>query len=124
MPKERNHKPEQAVSPELARTFAETFIPRYDMFPVQRPDGSYVTLKRKLSLDLIISHLQGFVTLGAYALDVESQADWICLDADTTDQWQRVGGLADALHNEGVMSYLESSRRGGHLWLFLIPFPV
>ena len=107
MPKERNRKPEQAVSPELARTFAEIFIPRYDMFPVQRPDGSYVTLKRKLSLDLIISHLQGFVTLGAYALDAESQARWICLDADTTDQWQRTWDLAEALHNQGVVPYLE-----------------
>ena len=123
MPKERNHKPEQAVSPELARTFAETFIPRYDMFPVQRPDGSYVTLKRKLSLDLIISHLQGFVTLGAYALDAESQAGWICLDADTPDQWQRTWDLAEALHSQNVVPYLESSRRGGHLWLFLDSLP-
>ena len=33
------------------------------------------------------------------------------------------GDLADALHNQGVVPYLESSRRGGHLWLFLDPLP-
>jgi hypothetical protein len=66
----------------LAQAYAEPFIPRYDLFPVQRPDGTYATVKRKLSLDLLVSHLRGFVTLGAYALDADSQARWICLDAE------------------------------------------
>ncbi len=123
MPKERIRTPEQTISPELAQAFAGTFIPRYDLYPVQRPDGSYVTLRRKLSLDLIISHLQGFITLGAYALDVESQARWVCLDADTPDQWQRVWRMAEALDRQGIVPYLETSRRGGHLWLFLDSLP-
>ena len=118
---------EQPNHPELdrglARAYATTFIHRYDMYPIQRPDGSYITLKRKLSLDLIASHLQGFVTLGAYALDTDSQARWICLDADTREQWEGVFKLAATLGRQGVPDYLELSRRGGHLWLFLQPMP-
>jgi len=118
---ERPHHPE--VDRGLARAYAATFIPRRDMFPVQRPDGSYVTLKRKLSLDLIAAHLQGAVTLGAYALDARSMARWICMDADDDHEWQGVYSLAVDLHRQGVPGYLEPSRRGGHLWLFMEPTP-
>ncbi len=118
---EQNYHPE--VDRGLARAYAATFIPRRDMYPVQRPDGSYVTLKRKLSLDLIAAHLQGAVTLGTYALDARSMARWICLDADDDTQWQGVYRLAVDLGWQGVPSYMEPSRRGGHLWLFMEPTP-
>ena len=67
----------------------------------------------------MVSHLQGFVTLGAYALDADSQAHWICLDADTADQWRRLLAMAEILQKQQMAPYSEPSRRGGHLWLFL-----
>jgi hypothetical protein len=33
--------------------------------------------------------------------------------------WERLGHLARVLADEDVPAYLERSRRGGHLWLFL-----
>lgn len=108
---------------DLVQAFAATFITRYDRFPIQRPDGSYATIQRKLSHHLPRAHLQGFLTLGAYALDADSQARWICLDADTRDQWERVFRLAADLEQQHVPAYLEASRRGGHLWLFFSVLP-
>jgi hypothetical protein len=38
---------------------------------------------------------------------------------DDAQGWQRLGHLASALAGENVPAYLEKSRHGGHLWLFL-----
>ncbi len=115
-------RPERPRHPELdrslARAYGATFISRYDIYPAQRPDGRYVAIKRTLSTDLIAAHLQGFVTLGAYALDRADRARWVCLDADTDAQWQGLLALGDLLTEHEVAPYLERSRRGGHLWLF------
>ncbi|MCB9438376.1 MAG: hypothetical protein H6673_15480 [Anaerolineales bacterium] len=48
-------------------------------------------------------------------------AHWLCLDADDEAQWREVLKLAGFLAAEGVPAYLETSRRGGHLWLFTPP---
>jgi hypothetical protein len=41
------------------------------------------------------------------------------VDADTEQSWERPGHLARTLAGDDVPVYLERSRRGGHLWLFL-----
>jgi len=43
------------------------------------------------------------------------------LDADTTLQWTELINLARQLEHEGIVAYLEVSRRGGHCWLFTPP---
>jgi hypothetical protein len=65
-------------------------------------------------VSLILAH-----RVGAYLLDQESQACVIVLDADDAQAWERLGHLARMLADEDVPSYLEKSRRGAHLWLFL-----
>jgi hypothetical protein len=59
------------------------------------------------------------ITLGAYLLDQESRARFVVRDADDAQAWARLGHLASALAGGDVPAYLERSRRGGHLWLFL-----
>lgn len=110
---------------ELIQAYADTFISRWDLYPIQRPDdGSYVSVKKPLTLDLVYSHLTRHwqntkpITLGAYALSPESTAKWVCLDADDGREWEEVWRLAQDLKGQGIPSYPEGSRRGGHLWLF------
>jgi hypothetical protein len=57
--------------------------------------------------------------LGAYLLDQESRARFVVLDAGDTQSWERQCHVARELGDEDVPSYLEASRRGGYLWLFL-----
>ncbi len=103
---------------EVVRGYAETFINRWDMYSVQRPNGRYYSVKKRLDMELVALHLQGVPTLGAYALDPQSQAKWICFDADDGIEWRRLQDMAAELARASVAAYLEPSRRGGHLWLF------
>ena len=107
----------------MLRRFARTFIPRQDCYPLQTEDGRYITLQRHFELDYVQAHLKGILTLGAYALDARSQARWLCLDADTPEQWTELLKMTRDLQQDGVTAYLEPSRRGGHLWLFFSPTP-
>lgn len=116
---ERPHHSE--LDRELVQTYAATFISRSDMYPVQRADGRYLSLVKGLTLNTVASHLHGSVTLGAYALDRNSRARWICLDADTSEHWAGLLELARRLKAQDFTPYLEPSRRGGHLWLFFAP---
>lgn len=98
--------------------FTRSFTNRQDCYPYQMPDGSYRTKYEKLTTNLLIRHIKGEITIGAYALDKDSQASWLCLDADDDEEWIKLYNLAKKLEIQGLIPYLEVSRRGGHLWLF------
>ena len=120
MPKlERAHSPE--LTPELLRAFSTTFLARSDVYALQRANGRYVYVKRPCTPELVAAHLRGRLTLGVYALDRDARARWLCLDADTAEHWEGLRSIARSLREQGVVAYLERSRRGGHLWLFFAP---
>jgi hypothetical protein len=102
-----------------ALVLAQRFVQRWDLHAHQIDNGSYVCIHEPLNVGHLFGHLRGEITLGAYLLDQESQARFIVLDADDGQAWERLGHLARKLTEEDVPSYLEKSRRGGHLWLFL-----
>lgn len=112
------------LDPNVTRTFAETFISRWDCYPLQLETGTYMQVREKLTLSHIFKHITnarlGYkpFTIGAYALDRNSQARWVCFDADAQEQWIELWRLAKSLREAKVPIYLEPSRRGGHLWLF------
>jgi hypothetical protein len=120
---ERERQQHNEPNREAIRDFANTFLSRMDMYPLQLADGQYVTVRKPLNLNRVESHFRGKLTLGTYALDARSQGRWICLDADDDQGWHEVIGLAHSLANRGIAAYLEQSRRGGHMWLFLSPLP-
>lgn len=119
MPRKKEYPPISEISPEFVEQYARSFISRRDCYPMQMTDGSYRTIYKKLTTDLLIQHIKGDLTLGAYALTEQSQANWLCLDADDSSEWLKLIQLAKTLEIEGLTSYLEASRRGGHLWLFM-----
>ncbi len=109
------------LNPELVSAYASTFISRYDTYPIQNSDGSYVRVKRPLVAPIIEGHVKGHITIGAYALNETSEATWICLDADDHDHAFELSYMAADLAKDYVPSYLEKSRRGCHLWFFTPP---
>ncbi|MCA9970203.1 MAG: hypothetical protein KC425_08305, partial [Anaerolineales bacterium] len=102
----------------LAAALGATFIRRRDLYAKQTADGAYLAVRRPLRPGLLERHLQGRLTLGAYVLDADSQARYLVLDADDEPDWRRLRALARVVEEMGCPSYLEASRRGGHLWLF------
>jgi len=121
----KEHQPGRELEQALVAGVAETFIPRWDRYPVQMLSGSYIQLQQPLTLNTLAAHLEDYrypdrqpVTIGAYALNENGYAKWICFDADQESQWEQFLGMARNLQIGGVGGYLEASRRGGHLWLF------
>lgn len=115
---ERISRGETEISSELVQAYADTFIPRYDLYPLQLRDGLYVSVKKPLELAQIRQHLKGTLTLGAYTLSPTDMASWLCLDADDEQGWHSLVEMAGMLLVPSIPMYLEQSRRGGHLWLF------
>ncbi len=120
---ERGGGQSKELEPQVADAFPATFISRSDLYAIQRPDGRYACIREPLTRELVAAHLAGEITLGAYALDGERMACWLCLDADTADQWTGLWHLAHDLSRQDIPAYLETSRRGGHLWMFTEPIP-
>lgn len=99
---------------------AERFVQRWDVFARQLDDGRYICVHDQLDVDHLSAHLRGEITLGTYLLNRESQTRFIVFDDDRVDGFDRLALFAQSLKKEKIPSYLERSRRGGHLWLFLM----
>lgn len=115
------HKPKLELETTAVEKFADTFLSRRDIYPRQTDNGSYFVVEKPLHSGVVISHLRGSITIGAYALSTENQAKWLCFDADSPERWQQLTELAQDLSSQSITPYLEASRRGGHLWLFTQP---
>ncbi len=102
----------------LARDLAGTFLQRRDLYPRQLGDGSYVCVHKPLLERHLVAHLDGRLTLGAYVLSPDSRARFVVVDVDDDLRLARLVAMSACLAGEGVPSYLETSRRGGHLWFF------
>lgn len=117
--------------PELLQAFAQTFIARWDTYPYQLPDGSYTRAFSHLSdgtkqyyplqTGHLEAHFKGQQTLGAYILDRQSLTTKIVLDDDSEQGLDRLKEIGQDLSRCAIPSYLEQSRRGGHLWIFTPP---
>ena len=104
---------------EAAGLLDNTFIQRKDMFASQLEDGRYVAVKEPVTQRHLVRHLQGQITIGTYLLREDSTTNLAILDADTDEAFLNLLKVARSMHDEGVTSYPELSRRGGHLWFFI-----
>ncbi len=100
---------------ETIYNFGRVFFNRTDEYATQTPEGSYFLVKRQVTQRLIISHLKGKVTLATYVLGKDDTSKFAVLDVDNDERRQTL----IRIHRElPLPSYLEASRRGGHLWFF------
>jgi hypothetical protein len=97
----------------VAEGLSRTLVNRWDLYSKQMKDGRYICVHNNLTIDHVVRHLQGKITLGTYLLDKENNARFAVLDADDDESFDRVKDIA-----KEIPSYLETSRRGGHLWMF------
>lgn len=92
-----------------------TFFNRWDNHAQQLPNGHYVCTHEPPTIELMVKHLNGEITLGAYILNEENDASFVVFDADDEVSFAKIQliGLISELP-----SYIERSRRGGHVWMF------
>ena len=87
----------------------------YHYQPKNKDDGQPL----ELDAATVRKHLAGWITVGLYAINSQSQrCKWIAIDADYDDAFFDLGKLKGELELDGVSAALEMSRRGGHLWIF------
>src|SRR5258708_25095304 len=82
--------------------FAATFISRRDMYPVQVENGTYITVQKTLTDTVVAAHLKGYITIGAYALDLNGWAKWLCFDADDEKHWKSLNRMAKCLESNSI----------------------
>ena len=109
----------QVISTDLVGAYASLFVHGWDRYAIQQRDGSYWCIDEPLTLPLLTGHLLGRWTLGTYLLDRASCCSFAVFDADQEDGLERLATLAGELARQGIPSLLETSRRGGHLWVHL-----
>ena len=106
------------MNPELQETakgIYDTFVNRHDNFAYQLDDGRYFASHKDLAIQHIEEHLKGEVTLAVYLLGEDGMTKYAVIDADDEESLAK---LVRVHENFEFPSYLESSRRGGHLWFF------
>lgn len=99
--------------------FLHTFVGRRNAFAVQRADGGYWRVKHPLTHRDIVNHLTGTQTLGSYVMNEHGLCSYAVVDADSENGLHDLVKLQRELASQRIPSYLEQSRRGGHLWVFL-----
>jgi hypothetical protein len=100
-------------------SFIDTFVSRRNDFALQRSDGGYVRVGRPLAEQDVRAHLAGAHTIGSYVIDEHGCCRYAVFDADSNDGLHVLSEVQCQLQAAGMASYLEQSRRGGHLWVFL-----
>jgi len=100
---------------ETAQGLFETFINRRDAFAIQLDDGRYFASYKEITVEHVMEHLKGEITLAVYLLNSEGMTKYSVLDADDGEGLDK---LVQVHESFPLPSYLESSRRGGHLWFF------
>jgi hypothetical protein len=102
----------------LAQNLAGAFLQRRDLYAVQLMDGRYACVRKPLKAWHVWQHLEGEMTLGAYAMDAHSRTRFAVIDADDEESFKGLIAAQQLLARQGATGYLETSRRGGHLWMF------
>jgi hypothetical protein len=102
----------------LANLLGNTFFQRRDIFGSQLDDGRYLAIKEPLTTKHLVLHIKGEITLGTYILATDSTTNLMAFDTDANDGLEKFKRVSAELREDGIPSYLETSRRGGHLWFF------
>ncbi len=122
------HLPHAEVLPDveaLVRDWQALLVNRARPYALQQEDGTYRWVFRPLDTRALRAHFAGTHTIALSSLDEAGRCRWACLDADASDGLDTLRLVRAALAELGLPALLETSRRGGHLWLlFVEPLPA
>jgi hypothetical protein len=106
------------IASSLLPTLVDLCIGRRNDFACQRSDGSYYRVRQPLTYEHIAQHIAGDITLGSYVITEADACQFAVFDCDKRGGLIDLVAVQERLRVDGIPSYLEASRRGGHLWVF------
>ncbi|HEY6406281.1 MAG TPA: CHC2 zinc finger domain-containing protein [Ktedonobacteraceae bacterium] len=107
------------ITDTLLNDYASVFVSRRDDYAVQQLSGRYLRMNRPLTGRALCNHLDGAESLGTYVIDERGRCRFVVFDADRHDGLDVLLDVQGQLAQDGIPSYLELSRRGGHVWVLL-----
>jgi hypothetical protein len=99
-------------------SYKSLFVGRFDDYAIQLSTGRYRRAGKPLTDADLHDHLAGVPTYGTYVMDATGACRFAVIDADGENGLDRLWGIQEQLAGDGITSYVECSRRGGHLWIF------
>src|SRR5450755_1256645 len=108
-----------AITKQQMWSLASLCVGRRSDFALQQADGRYLRAGRPLDYRVLRLHLAGELTIGTYVADEQGRCHFAVFDADRDDGLFTLLEVQRVLAAAGIASYLELSRRGGHLRVFL-----
>ncbi len=99
--------------------YMELFVSRLSDHCFQLETGVYVRAGQPLNRTRILAHLHGDVSLATYVIDDAGLCKFAVLDGDKENDFALLAGVREQFRHAGIPSWLEKSRRGAHLWVFL-----
>ena len=76
-------------------------------------------VREPLTAEVIIAAFERKKPVSGYMIDADNSTHIAALDIDLDDGWEIGQKVGQSMWDDGVPAYLERSRRGAHLWLFL-----
>jgi hypothetical protein len=76
-------------------------------------------VREPLTAEVVISAFERKKPVSGYMIDADNSTHIAALDIDLDNGWEIGQQVGQSMWNDGVPAYLERSRRGAHLWLFL-----
>jgi hypothetical protein len=101
---------------ELAQGIMDLFFVRHDVYGIELPQG-WITVKKPVTLGLILQHLNGGPCLGAHVIDQQSRCRYIGWDMDEARKSQLIFARAKAWYPDSVL-YNFTGGRGYHVRVF------
>ena len=99
--------------------FISCCVGRRNDYAAQLPDGRYTRLGTYLTYETLFWHLEGRQTLGTYVINESNDCHFAVFDSDAPTGLFDLTAVQMNLATNCIPSYLELSRRGAHLWVFL-----
>jgi len=106
------------ITTSVLNPFISCCVGRHNDYALQSPDGRYTRIGTDLTYETLFSHLEGRQTLGTYVINELNQCSFAVFDSDTPTGLLDLATVQMNLAMNGIASYLETSRRGAHLWVF------
>src|SRR6266699_3510761 len=107
------------ITDSLLNEYSRLFVSRRGDFALQQVNGRYLRVGSPFTKKALHNHPDGVESLGTYVMDERGRCRFAVFDADAHNGLEVLLDVQGQLADDGVPSYLERSRRGGHLWVLL-----
>jgi hypothetical protein len=112
---------------DVADLYVATFAARHDVCSpwIETPEGGqWICAREPLTADVVLAAFRSGRPVATYMLDADSTTQLAALDIDLEDGLMLADRVARVMTKAGCPAYVETSRRGGHLWCSIGPFAL